>query len=179
MHGLVGYVQEGLENVPRKLCEFLLMFSTCFISLSVLLIFSSINYLFCLYVFFYSISSNIDELLSISPSANVFVFGDFNFHPKDWLTFSGGDDKLGELCYNFSILNDITQMANFPTQIPDFESHSPALLDFFLSSDASICSTMALLPFGNSDHVFFARMLCFMTQLMTILELIGMVFVII
>ena len=31
--------------------------------------------------------------------------------------------------------------------------HSPVLLDFFLSSDASICSTMAFPPFGNSDHV--------------------------
>ena len=89
------------------------MFSTCFISLSVLLIFSSINYLFCLYVFFYSISSNIDELLSISPSANVFVFGDFNFHPKDWLTFSGEDDKLGELCYNFSIFSILLRWLTF------------------------------------------------------------------
>ena len=32
-------------------------------------------------------------------------------------------------------------------------SHSPALLDVFLSSDASICSTMAFPPLGNSDHV--------------------------
>ena len=32
-------------------------------------------------------------------------------------------------------------------------THSPALLDFFLSSDASICSTMAFPPLGNSDHV--------------------------
>ena len=31
---------------------------------------------------------------------------------------------------------------------------SPALLDLFLSSDASIiCSTRAFLPLGNSDHV--------------------------
>ena len=32
-------------------------------------------------------------------------------------------------------------------------SHSQALLNFFLSCDASICSTMAFPPFGNSDHV--------------------------
>ena len=43
-------------------------------------------------------------------------------------------------------------MVNFLSQIPDCDSHSPALLDFFLSSDASICSTMAFRPFGNSDH---------------------------
>ena len=30
---------------------------------------------------------------------------------------------------------------------------SPALLDLFLSSDASICSTMAFPQLGNSDHV--------------------------
>ena len=44
-------------------------------------------------------------------------------------------------------------MVNFPTWIPDCDSHSPALLDFFLSSDAGICSTMAFPPLGNSDYV--------------------------
>ena len=39
---------------------------------------------------FDSVSSNIDEALSINPSGNAFVFGDFNIHHKDWLTFSGG-----------------------------------------------------------------------------------------
>ena len=33
------------------------------------------------------------------------------------------------------------------------DSHSPALLDLFISSDASICSTMAFPLLGNSDHV--------------------------
>ena len=86
-------------------------------------------------------------------SANVFVLGDFNIHHKDWLTYSDGTDSHGELCYNFSILNDLTQMVNFLTWIPDCDSHSPALLDFFLSSDASICSTVAFSPLENSDHV--------------------------
>ena len=102
---------------------------------------------------FDSISSNIDEVVSINPSAIVFVFGDFNVHHKDWLTHSGGTDRPGELCYNFSISNDLTQMVNFPTRIPDCDSHSPALLDLFLTSDASICSTMTFPPLGNSDHV--------------------------
>ena len=102
---------------------------------------------------FDSISSNIDEVLSINPSANAFVFGDFNVHHKDWLTYSSRTDRPGELCYNFSISNDLTQMVDFPTRIPDCDSHSPTLLDFFLSSDASICSTMAFPQLGNSDHV--------------------------
>ena len=73
-----------------------------------------------------------DEILLINPSANVFVFGDLRIHHKDWLTYSGGTDRPGELCYNFSISNDLTQMVNFPTWIPDCDSHSPALLNFFL-----------------------------------------------
>ena len=43
-------------------------------------------------------------------------------------------------------------MVNFPTRIPDYDSHNPALLGFFLSSDTSIHSTKAFLPLGNSDH---------------------------
>ena len=101
---------------------------------------------------FDSISSNIDEILSINPSANVFVFEDFNVHHKDWLTYSGGIDRPGELSYNFSISNNLTQIVNFHTRIP-VTFHSPALLDLFISSDASICSTTAFPPLGNSDHV--------------------------
>ena len=127
------------------------MYSTGFTSLSVLLLFPLL-----ITFIFYSISSNIDEVLFINPSANVFVFGDFSMHHKDWLTYSGETDRPGEVCYNFSISNDITQMVNFPTWIPDCDSHSPALLDLFISSDASIFSTMAFPPLGNSDHVVFS-----------------------
>ena len=83
----------------------------------------------------------------------MFVFGDFNIRHKDWLTYSGGTDRPGELCYNFSISNDLTQMVNFPTLIPDCDPHSPALLDLLIPSDTSICYTMAFSPLGNSDHV--------------------------
>ena len=44
-------------------------------------------------------------------------------------------------------------MVNFPAGIPDWDSYSPAVSDFFLSSDASICSPMAFPPLGNSDHI--------------------------
>ena len=102
---------------------------------------------------FDSTSSHIDEVLSFNPSANVFVFGDFTIHHKDWLTYSGGTDRPSELCYKFSISNNVTQIVNFPTRIPNCDSHSPALSDLFISSDASICSTMAFPPLKNSDHV--------------------------
>ena len=136
-----------------KPCRFLLMFPTGFISFSVLLLFPLSITFFVLCTVFDPTSSNIDEVLSINPFANMIVFGDFNVHHKDWLTFSRGTGKPGEHCYNFSISNDLTQMVNFPTQVPDCDSHSPSLLDLFLSSDGSICSTVAFPPLGNSDHV--------------------------
>ena len=80
-------------------------------------------------------------------------------------------------------------MVNFPTRTPDFDSHSPALLDLFLSSDARICSTVAFPSLGNSDNVVVSvpltfhqihnGMPCFFAKLMTILVLIGTVVVII
>ena len=80
-------------------------------------------------IVFDSISSNIDEVFSINPSANVFIFGDFNVHHKDWLTYSGGTDRPGKLCYNFS--NDLTQIVNLLIG-SQTDSHSPVLLNLFL-----------------------------------------------
>ena len=48
---------------------------------------------------------------------------------------------------------ELTQMVNFPTWIRDCDSHGPALLDLFLTADASICSTMTSPSLGNSDRV--------------------------
>ena len=59
---------------------------------------------------------------------------------------------LVNLVIIFTISNDLTQIVNFPTRIPECDSHSLAVLELFLSSDASICSTMAFPPLGNSDH---------------------------
>ena len=157
MHGLAVYVKEGLPFGRDLSLENSADSYLCFR----LALLHSVSYFFFLYrsplsslcTVFDSISSNIDEVLSINPSANVLVFGDFNVHHKDWLTYSGVTDRPGELCYNFSVSNDLTQIVNFPTRIPDCDSHSPARLDLFPSSDASICSTMAFPPLRNSDHV--------------------------
>ena len=111
------------------------MFSTDFTSFSILLLFP-LSITFIVMQIFDSISSNTYQVLSINPSANVFVFEAFNVHLKDWLTYSHETDKTGELRYNFPISNNLTQKVNFPTQILDCDSHSPALLDLFISSDA-------------------------------------------
>ena len=157
-HGLAAvYFKEGLPFARDLSLENSRDSYLCFH----LALLHSLFYFFFLYrspssslcTVFYSISSNIDEVPSINPSVNFFVFGDFNVHHTDGLTYSGGTDRPGELCYNCSISNDHTQIVNFPTWIPDFASHSPVLLDLFISSDASIYSTMAFPPLGNSDHV--------------------------
>ena len=71
----------------------------------------SVSYFFILYQWpslllcilaFDAISSNIEKVLSIIPSANVFVFGDFNVHHKGWLTYSSWTDRAGELKWPYS-----------------------------------------------------------------------------
>ena len=119
MHGLTVYVQEGL---PKKFCRFLLMFSTHFTSPSDLLLFPlSITFFVFVHGFFYSISSNIDKVLSINPSVNVFVFEDFSVHDKDWFTYPGGTDLPGELCYIFlsqtALLRRLTFLRGSQTMI--------------------------------------------------------------
>ena len=104
MHGLAVYVKQGLPFVQDLSLENYVdsyLFSTSFTSLSVLLLFPLSVTFFIVMHSFYSISPNIDEVLFINPSANVFVIGDSNVHHKVWLTYSGGTDKSSELCYNF------------------------------------------------------------------------------
>ena len=98
MDGLVVYVKEGLpfarDLSPENPADSYLYFW--------LALRHSVAYFFFLYrspssscsMVFHSISSNIDEILSINPSANMFVFGNFNVNHKDWLTYSGGTDRL-------------------------------------------------------------------------------------
>ena len=171
MHGLAVYVKQGLPFAWYLSLEALqiltyvfewLYFTQCFAS------FSSIDHLLRLCAQFL-ILFHLTQIFLINTSANIFVFGDFNVHHKDWLTYSGRTDRPGELCY---ILSDLTQMINFPTQIPDYYSHSPALLDLFLSSDASICwlsfhckILMMLSQFPLNLHQSFIGIPCFIAQL--------------
>ena len=114
MHGLAVCVKEGLPFAQGLSLENSTDSYLCFR----LALLHSVSYFCFLYrspssalcTVFDSISSNIDEVLSINPPANASVFGDFNVHRKDWLTYSDGTDRPGELCYNFSISNDLTQI---------------------------------------------------------------------
>ena len=57
---------------------------------------------------------------------------------------------------NSVITSNFIKMADFPTWISNCDSHSLALLDLFISSEASISSTMAFPLLGNSIHVVFS-----------------------
>ena len=81
IHGLAVYVKQELPFARALTLENSADSYVCFklASLWLLSSFSSMDYLLCLQSYFFdSTSSNIDEVLSINPSANVFVFGDFN-----------------------------------------------------------------------------------------------------
>ena len=101
MYGLAIYVKDGLPFVWELFLENSADSYLCFW----LALLYSVSYFFflywspslSLYTVVDSISPNIDEVLSINPSANAFVFGDFNVHHKDWLTYSGGNDRPGEI----------------------------------------------------------------------------------
>ena len=99
MHGLPVYVKEGLPFARVLSLEHSADFYLCFRMVSLQSYFFFLNRSPSLCTVFDSISSNIDEVLSINLSANAFVFRDFNVHHKGWPTYSGGTDRPGELCY--------------------------------------------------------------------------------
>ena len=101
------------------------MFLTGFTSLSVLLLFPLSSLSLCMV--FDSISSNIDEVLLLLMCLSL-----------ETLTFIIRTGLLIlmepiDLVNSVIISNNLTQMVNFPTHIPDCGPHSPALLDFILS----------------------------------------------
>ena len=123
----------------------------------------------------------------------MFVFRDFSVHQKDWLTCSGGTDRSGELCYNFSIQNDFTQMVRlFPaTFLLGSQTVILTVLLFwisiFLPMRAFVLQRLSLhwnilimlSQFPLTFHHIHNRMIPFIALLMTIFVLIEMVFVII
>ena len=93
MHGLAVYMKEGLPYARDLPLENSADSYLCFTTVSYFFfLFRSPSLSLC--TVFDSISSNIDVVLSTNPTVNVFFFGDFNVHYKDWLTYSGGTERL-------------------------------------------------------------------------------------
>ena len=109
IHGLTVHVNEGfpfawdlsLENSADSCFRLAFLHSVSYFFFIYRSAFSS------LCTVFDSVSSNIDEVISINLSA-MFFSGDFNANHKDWLAYSNGTDRPGEICYNFSISNNFT-----------------------------------------------------------------------
>ena len=107
MHGLAVFLKEGLpfaqdlsleNSADSYLCfRLALLHSVCYF----FLFYQSLSSSLC--TVSASIPSNIDEVLSINPAANVFVFGDFNVQHKGWLTYSDGTTRPGELLQFFHL----------------------------------------------------------------------------
>ena len=88
MHGLAIYFKEGLPFARDLSLENSADSYLCF---RLALLHSVSNFFFpyrspslSLCTVFDSISCNADEVLSFNPSADVFVFADFNVHLKNW-----------------------------------------------------------------------------------------------
>ena len=100
MHVLAVYVKEGILFVRKLSLENSEDFYSCF-RLALLHSVSYICFIYrsrtsCLSTVFDAISSKTDKVFSVNPSANAFVGGDFHIYHKDWLIYSGGDDRPGE-----------------------------------------------------------------------------------
>ena len=150
MHGVKVYLKEGLhfasdlslENLSILICVFnWLYFMQCLTS------FSSINHFLLLWTRFlvflhlrykrHSQSKNLLMHLSLEILTSIIRTG-----------WPDGTDRPGKPSYKFCLIFSFlffyfTQMVNFPTRILDSDSHSPALLVLFISSDPIKCSIVA------------------------------------
>ena len=81
------------------------------------------------------------------------VCGDFNAHNTEWLCHSHTTDVAGLFCQGFAMAQDLTQIVDFPTRIPDRDDHQPYLLDLFLCSNPDSCTVASHPPLGKSDHM--------------------------
>ena len=144
------------------------------------------------------ISSNVDELIAILMLiGRVFVIIDEVLSINTSVMFLSFKTITPIIRTDLPILvelidlvnsNNLTQMVNFLTRIPDYDSHSPALLDFFLLALVFVLQwlslhreilTMLLSQFLLTFYQIHNMMPCFIPYLMTILVLTGMVFAII
>ena len=101
--------------------------------------------------FYDYLSSKVEHILETSPFSEVSILGDFNAHHRLWLS-SFNTNRSGELAFQLSILNDLTQLVQHPTRIPDRLGDRPNILDLFLTSNPSTYTIQQFSPLGSSDH---------------------------
>jgi hypothetical protein len=102
--------------------------------------------------FFDYLNSKIKHILSHSPFSEIIILGDFNVHHRHWLS-SSSHDLAGELPFDFSIHNNLEQLVQLPTRIPDRIGDKPNILDLFMTSKPSPYSARLFPPLGSSDYL--------------------------
>ena len=122
---------------------------------------SSTKFICCVYLspnstnynaFFDYLNSKLEQILSSFPFSEIILLGDFNVHHSQWLSSNSPTDDEGKLTFEFAILNNLEQLVQFPTRIPDRPGDLPNILDLFLSSNSVPYTVKNLPPLGNSDH---------------------------
>ena len=92
-----------------------------------------------------------ESLLTNHYNAEVVYLGDFNAHHTRWLGSSRTTPRGAE-AYSFSLLNDLEQIIQHPTRVPDRHDQSSNILDLFLTSKPSHYTYTISAPVGSSDH---------------------------
>ena len=111
MHGLAVYVKKGLSFAHdlsiENWWEFLIMLSAALLHLVFYILFLYQSPTFCLCKMFDAVLSNIEEILSVNPSAKAFVFWDLMLTVRTcWIILVELTDMVSG--YLFSFLSQTT-----------------------------------------------------------------------
>ena len=83
--------------------------------------------------------------------AEVLYIGDFNVHHNDCLQ-STHTDVGGIEAFHFSISNELEQLIQHSTNVPDHHDHAANTLDLFFTSNPQNYTYTVSSPLGSSDH---------------------------
>ena len=153
MHGLAVYVKEGLPFARDLSLENSADSYLCFLHLVPYFFFLHQSPSLSLCRVFNSISSNRDEVFLISPSANVLSMETLTPIIRTGLPILVKLIDLVNPVIIFLSQMTLLRWLTFPLEYQTVILTVLNLLDLFLFSDSSICSTMAFPPLANSDHV--------------------------
>ncbi|RVE43524.1 hypothetical protein evm_011809 [Chilo suppressalis] len=83
-------------------------------------------------------------------NAELVFLGDCNAHHNLWLS-SSKTDHAGISAHSFALTQDLKQLVDQPTRIPDISSQAPPLLDFLLTTHPQGYQVVVGAPLGSSD----------------------------
>ena len=101
--------------------------------------------------FFEYLTTSHETVTTSHPNSEILYLGDFNVHNTEWLG-SSHTDIGGEEAETFSILNDLDQLINEPTHIPDRPYQFLNTLDLCFTTSSHLYNYTSFPPIGNSDH---------------------------